>query len=302
LTLRQLEILRATIRCQTTMAAARELGMSQPAVSSAIRHMEGQLGFPLFERVNNRLFPTEAARVLHEDAEPLFAIHAALELKLQDLREDKVTRLRILSTPPLGHAAIPAALEGFLRRHPRLRIFFDVRDLDEVVRSVEAGTTDLGFGLGLAHHQSLQVQPLFTGRMVCVTRRDHPLARLPAVTPRDLAEHPFIALEAGTRMGIAVRDAFLAARQPFGFRAEVRYCDTACVLAAAGLGAAVVDPFSPTRDQGLAVRPFVPAIPSVAYAFWSARRPISQTARRFLADTMGVLEGLVADLPAQAAL
>jgi DNA-binding transcriptional LysR family regulator len=302
MTLRQLEILRATIRCQTTMAAARELGMSQPAVSSAIRHMEGQLGFPLFERVNNRLFPTDAARVLQEDAEPLFAMHAALELKLQDLREDKVSRLRILSTPPLGHAAIPAALELFLRRHPRLRIFFDVRELDEVVRSVESGTTDLGFGLGLGHHQSLQVQPLFTGRMVCVTRRDHPLARLPAVTPRDLAEHPFIALEAGTRMGIAVRDAFLAARQPFAFRAEVRYCDTACVLAAAGLGVSVVDPFSPTRDRGLAVRPFAPAIPSVAYAFWSARRPISQTARRFLVETMGVLDGLVAKLPAQAAV
>jgi DNA-binding transcriptional LysR family regulator len=302
MTLRQLEILRATIRCQTTMAAARELGMSQPAVSSAIRHMEGQLGFPLFERVNNRLFPTDAARVLHEDAEPLFAMHAALELKLQDLREDKVSRLRILSTPPLGHAAIPAALELFLRRHPRLRIFFDVRELDEVVRSVESGTTDLGFGLGLGHHQSLQVQPLFTGRMICVTRRDHPLARLPAVTPRDLADHPFIALEAGTRMGIAVRDAFLAARQPFAFRAEVRYCDTACVLAAAGLGVSVVDPFSPTRDRGLAVRPFAPAIPSIAYAFWSARRPISQTARRFLVETMGVLDGLVAELPAQAAV
>lgn len=307
--LRQLEILRAVIRAETTTAAAALLGMSQPAVSSAIRHMETQLGFPLFERVNNRLFPTEAARILHEDAEPLFAIHAALELKVQDLREDKVTRLRILSTPPLGHAAIPAALEAFLKRHPRLRIFFDVRNLDEVVRSVESGTTDLGFGLGLGHHQGLEARPLYAGRMVCVLRPDHPLAALPVVTPRDLAAHPFIALEGGTRMGIAVRDAFLAARQPFGFRAEVRYCDTACVLAASGLGAAVVDPFSPTRDaagqhlgeaaRGLAVRPFLPAIPSVAQAFWSARRPLSQTARQFLGEVMRVLDRTVPGLPGQ---
>jgi DNA-binding transcriptional LysR family regulator len=105
MTLRQLEILRAVIRGETTTAAALALNMSQPAVSSAIRHMEAQLGFALFERVNNRLFPTEAARVLQEDAEPLFAIHAALELKLQDLRDDKITRLRILSTPPHGPAA-----------------------------------------------------------------------------------------------------------------------------------------------------------------------------------------------------
>ena len=69
MTLRQLEILRAVLRFQTTMAAARVLGMSQPAVSAALKQMESQLGFALFERVNNRLFPTEAARMLQQEAE-----------------------------------------------------------------------------------------------------------------------------------------------------------------------------------------------------------------------------------------
>ena len=53
--LRQLEIIRAVIRCQTTSAAAIELKMSQPAVSSALKQIESQLGFPLFERVNTKM-------------------------------------------------------------------------------------------------------------------------------------------------------------------------------------------------------------------------------------------------------
>ena len=59
MTLRQLEILRAVIRHRTTVAAADELALSQPAISNALKAMEAQAGFALFERVNNRLFPTQ---------------------------------------------------------------------------------------------------------------------------------------------------------------------------------------------------------------------------------------------------
>ena len=45
--LRQIELLRAVVRCETTVRAAQELGLSQPAVSNAIKHLESQIGFPL---------------------------------------------------------------------------------------------------------------------------------------------------------------------------------------------------------------------------------------------------------------
>ena len=98
MTLRQLEILRAIIRCRTTMAAARQLGLSQPAVSNALKAMETQAGFALFERINNRLFPTREALALHEEADlvevargfngPVLAAmpRAALSLYEADLR------------------------------------------------------------------------------------------------------------------------------------------------------------------------------------------------------------------------
>ncbi|EHM00579.1 LysR substrate binding domain protein [Acetobacteraceae bacterium AT-5844] len=286
ITLRQLEILRAVIRGQTTMAAAKMMNMSQPAVSNAIKQMESQLGFALFERLNNRLFPTDGANIIYEESEPLFAMHAALEDRFQDLREAKVSRLRILSTPPLGDGVIPAALTAFSRRHPRLRTFFDIRELDEVIRSVESGKTDLGFGLSLGPQPTLEMEPLYEGRMVCVCPVGHKLAQLEVVTPADLQGQTFIALDAHTRMGTAVREAFQAARQPFNFNAEVRYCNTACVLVEAGMGASVVDPFSAnyTGRRNIVVRPFEPAIPSIAWAFWSTRKPPSELARRFVKE------------------
>ena len=71
MTLRQLEILRALIRHRTTVAAAQDLALSQPAISNALKTMEAQAGFALFSRVNNRLFPTAEALALHEDSETL---------------------------------------------------------------------------------------------------------------------------------------------------------------------------------------------------------------------------------------
>lgn len=290
MTLRQLEILRAVIRHQTTMAAARLLGMSQPAVSNAVKQLEAQLGFPLFERVNNRLFPTEAARLIHAESEPLFAQHAALEARLRTLRQDKTGRLRLLSTPPLGHGVVLRALRRMLARQPGLRISFDVRRLDEVVEGVESGAAELGFGLSLEERPGLSTRLLAEARMVCVCPPDHPLARESLVTPGLLRAWPLIALEGGTRMGRAVRAAFQGAREPFSAAVEVRYADTACAMAEAGVGVAVVDPFSArNRHHPLAVLPFEPVVPARALAFWAAGLPLSQTAQGLLRELHAML-------------
>ncbi len=286
MTLRQLEILRAIIRCRTTVAAAHELGLSQPAVSNALKTMEAQAGFPLFERLNNRLFPTREARVLYEDAGPIFSIHQALEAKLQDLRENSAGQLRIIATPPLGYGVIPMALRRFLARRPKVRVFFDVRRFEHVIESVETHVAELGFVLGMGQHPGLRTNAVSRGRMVCVLPPGHKLARKPVVTPADLTAHPFIALERGTKLGTAVRQVFQQAGCTFTFAVEVRYCNTACVLAESGVGAAVVDPFSPTSSgrSKLVVRPFEPETPVVAHAIWSGARPLSRLAEAFLRE------------------
>ena len=86
MTLRQLEILRALIRCSTTVAVVQDLGMAQPAVSDAVKAMEAQAGFALFERSNGRLFPTAKALEIHAEAETIFALHGRLAARMRDMR------------------------------------------------------------------------------------------------------------------------------------------------------------------------------------------------------------------------
>ncbi|AZO77023.1 MULTISPECIES: LysR family transcriptional regulator [unclassified Bosea (in: a-proteobacteria)] len=284
--LRQIELLRAVVRCETTVRAAQELGLSQPAVSNAIKHLESQVGFPLFERINNRLFPTAEARALYKDSEPIFALHAAFEARVQDIKENRAGHIRIIATPPLGYGVLPSALRNYLAKRPKVRVSFDIRRFEHVLESVENGTAELGFVMGMDDDRGLDAETFFTGNMVCVMRPDHPLAAKPTITPEDLRAVSYIALEQGTRMGTIVRKAFAQADVPFRFSVEVRYCNTACVLAESGVGVAVVDPLSPvfSGHYDLAIRPFSPASLVTASAVRSRKRPISRAADAFLRE------------------
>jgi DNA-binding transcriptional LysR family regulator len=296
--LRQLELLRAVIKCETTIGAGRELGLSQPAVSNAIKHLESQVGFALFERINNRLFPTSEARVLYRDSEPIFALHAALELKVLDLKENKTGHVRLVATPPLGYSVIPGALQRFLGRSPKVRVSLDIRHFENVLESVDNGAAELGFVLALdATDPMLDAEVFFEGRMVCVMRPDHPLAVKSVIVPADLASQPYIALERDTRMGTIVRQAFAQMQQPFDFAVEVRYCHTACLLADSGVGVAVVDPLSPLcgKYAELTVRPFEPASTVTASVVMSKKRPLSRPAKAFLREVR-VIVGEIAKL------
>ncbi|MFE1598246.1 LysR family transcriptional regulator [Methylobacterium sp. ID0610] len=292
--LRQLEILRAVVRHRTTVAAAEELALSQPAISNALKSMEGQLGFPLFDRINNRLFPTAEAMTLYKESEAIFALQAKLENRVRDLRENRLGHLGLVATPPLAYSIIPPALSAFLRQRPQTRVLFDVRRYEGIIDGVLSRVAELGFALGLTHHPGIAHETVQTGEMVCVVAPDHPLAARAAVSAADLVAHPFIGLERGTRLGEAVRESFARAGAPFNPTVEVRYCNTACVLAGAGVGAAVVDPFSPRQGGAhpLVVRPFLPRTPVTAYVLWSEAEPLSRLARAFLDEIRSATRAL----------
>src|SRR5258708_11992882 len=106
--LRQLEILRAVIRHRTTVAAADELALSQPAVSNALKTMEAQAGFALFERVNNRLFPAAEAMALYKESEAIFPLHPKLESPVPHLPHNPSAPPPLFPPPPPASPTIPS--------------------------------------------------------------------------------------------------------------------------------------------------------------------------------------------------
>lgn len=285
--LKQIELLRAVITCQTTVKAARMLGMSQPAVSNAIRHLEDQLGFPLFERVNNRLFTTEQARLIFAESEALFQNYQVFAERLESIKHQKHEVFRVYSSPPLGHSLIPMAMERFFHRRTGIRAIYEIANYDQVVQNVEIGQADLGFAIGQIDDRDFHVEPLFAEPMVCVMPPDSPLAALSVIRPEDLMDQPLVSLERSTGMGQAVRRVFQQAGRGMPRQiTETRYCNTACILVQHGVGVAVVDALSALSAVGdrLVLRRFEPSEVQVASAIYSKKRLLSRTAEEFLKE------------------
>ncbi|MDF2434592.1 MAG: hypothetical protein JWP44_4223 [Mucilaginibacter sp.] len=297
MTLRQIEILRAVIRYNTTVAAAQSLGLSQPAISNAIKVMEDQTGFALFQRVNNRLYPTNEALILAKDAEAIFEMQDRFESRIRDLRDSRAGHLRLVATPPLGYGIVAAAIRNTQALRPRVRTYFDVRRYEGVITAVETHQAELGFVLGYSEQPGITSECLFSGDMVCVMHPEHALASKAEIWPADLRKHRLIALERGTKLGEAMRASFDKMKEPFEFSSEVRYGNTACVLCEAGVnggagaGVAIVDPLTAAANRfQLISRPFLPQTRIDALVIWAENRSLSRLSRFFLNQVRTVID------------
>lgn len=284
LSLRLLEIFGAVMLHQTTVDAAYELGISQPAVSLALKQLESQIGFSLFERRNQRLQPTEEAHSLFAQIEPILLQLRSVESHVRDLRKGTAGKLRIMATPPLGHSVVPGVLRRFLADRSRVTIQYDVRRMENVIKEVEIGSADLGFVLALDSHPAVEVRKLSSDAMVAMVPAAHPLAQVPAITPQDCLDHDHIGLDQASRLGALLRHAFDTAGVPYLPRVIVRYCHTSAVLANAGMGVAIVDRHTADfmRGQGLVPRPFLPEIKVGACLLIRRDVPLTRLAAGFV--------------------
>ncbi|MDE1157069.1 MAG: LysR family transcriptional regulator [Neorhizobium sp.] len=286
ISLRLLEIFGAMMRCETTVEAAEQLGISQPAVSNGIRQLENQLGVTLFERLHRRLQPTEEALLLFEDVRPVFSMLRSFSTRARAIRHGLSGRLRVMSTPPLGNTVAPVALARFLKERPDVSVSYDVRRLEHVIEAVQNGSADIGLAVALDRHPSVNIEILSRTHMVAVVPKDHPIAAQREIAVSDLLARGFIGLEAESRMGQLLRDAFERDGAAYDPRVEVRYCATAAVLANAGVGAAVVDPYSAAyqANDGLVQLPFQPPCEITAVLITRKGVPRSRLLHGFIAE------------------
>jgi len=285
LNLRQIEIFRTLMNCRSTVVSARELGMSQPAVSNALKTMEKSLGFPLFSRISRRLVPTEEGQALLDEAERIFQVKLAFDQAAASLRSGHRGTIRIAATAELSAALLPRALAAFGRSYPEVRVSVETLPLSATIDQVTAGAADLGFAMGVEGRDNLALVRLTQMELVCVFPADSALAQRPRITPADLRGHALIATSGAA--GRMMAEAFREAAEPWEPRIEVRFMNIAARMARAGLGVTLTDPLTAAGlgGSGLMALPFVPVIGFGLEAILPAERAPKMLARAFVAST-----------------
>ncbi|TNM63407.1 LysR family transcriptional regulator [Aliirhizobium smilacinae] len=273
--LRQLEILAAVIRTHSTIAAAQDLGMSQPAVSNSIKSAEASLGFLLFERVNNRLIPTPEAQVLLGEAEPLFLMRDTVMQTAAYLKAGRKGRIRVAATAELSESLMPQVISRFLTNHLGVEVALETHRLDTVLNYVETGVSDIGFAMEPYPRPSLEQTPLAALDMVCAFSPDSELGKLQFVTPVDLDGMPVIKAGSGSRINKLIEEAFQKSRVVFNPTVDVRFMNVAGYCVEQGVGVAIIDELTAScRQHGtMRVLPFRPRVQISLAAVSAASRP-----------------------------
>lgn len=289
---RLVEIFRAVMRHQTTVGAAHELDISQPAVSMALRQLEVKIGFPLFNRVGNRLSAREEAKILFDKSDPVFNLIKSLDSIAEELRDHRHGHLRIAATPQLGHSVLPIAVKRFLVGRPSVKISYDIERSSDVLEHVETGSADIGLAILLEREQShtFDMTPLASTGLFCLVPRGHALNHHQVISPRDLQPYPLIAVNINTRLGPLVQAAFKLSGVPYHVSVEVNYAETACLLVVAGAGVTIVDGYSASnfRDHPQACP--IPFQPDDVVDAWAVM-PKSRTPSRLASAFLQVLRG-----------
>jgi DNA-binding transcriptional LysR family regulator len=282
--LRQLEIFRAVMRMRTTVAAAEELSMSQSAVSNAIKSAESQLGFRLFERISNRLVPTEEAKILLEEAEPLFMHQQAVNQRASDLKAGRIGRIRVVATAELSESILPSVMLKFLNAHPSVYLSLDTKPLSSVLDAVETGLADVGFGMEAHERYGITLKPVAELTTVCVCQPVSSLAALPSISPDDLQTNKLIAPQTSNGIGVLIAEAFSKAAVSYSPMVEVRFLNVAARLVQEGWGVALLDELtvSSGRYSDLAIRSFKPRVRLALSAILPKQRIPSRISNDFI--------------------
>ncbi len=177
LDLNLLRVFDAVLRDRSVTAAARHLGLTQPAVSNALARLRAQFEDALFVRTPGGMDATPYAREL---AEPVRQALALLESALAHgpgFDPTTATRAFRFYMSDLGQIEfLPPLVERAQRSAPSVRLEAVALEVEDIGDALATGALDLAVGFLPGLGPPIRRQPLFRDPYVCLMRADHPAA------------------------------------------------------------------------------------------------------------------------------
>jgi DNA-binding transcriptional LysR family regulator len=280
---KNLESFRAIIQTGSVTDAAKQLGLTQSAVSRQLAQLEEDVGLKLFHRRNSRVIPVPEAVELCKEVELALSSLDRIKLLADDLKNHVIGHLRVVGPPSFVEGVLAGAIASFLVKHPNIQFTVDSRNHEEIIEQTDRRIADCGFLKLPVTHNNLMVEPMVKARTACVMKKGHALEQNVSITAKDLSGVPLILLGKGRSFQEKLREAFHSAKVRPLVRAETHAIGASCALAAQGVGVAIVNEMVAKTYEGLGLSlvPFTPNI-SHEYAFVSSSQfPMSKLACAF---------------------
>ncbi|MBP8297730.1 MAG: LysR family transcriptional regulator [Burkholderiales bacterium] len=295
LSLRQLRAFVAVAGTGSFTGAAKQLHITQSALSLLIKDLESELGVRLLDRTTRAVALSDVGHAFF----PL--VHGVLQdleravASVADLRDLKRGVARIAAPQIMSLTLLPQALAAHRARYPGVQARIVECLMEELPAKVISGEADLGVGPERTVGPEIEVIPLMKAPVMLVCPQRHPLAVARKVTWRDVLAWPFVA-QRGEYSAKIDRDLSAHSRDlRLHPSDEVTYVTTALSMVSSGLGLTACPEFVRplAKSFGLHMRAVVePKMVREFCIFVKRRQALSPAAASLLASLKEVAKKL----------
>jgi DNA-binding transcriptional LysR family regulator len=230
--------------------AAEQQHLSLPAVSMQVKQLEERLGVALFQRTTRRVELTREGEQLVIAARKAMAEIDGALAQLQQTAQVQQGQLAFACVPSVAGSRLPALLVDFARQYPGIAVRVRELALPELLEAVRRREVDFGIGPQQEKKGELEFSPIFVDEYVALVPASSPAAAKPAITLRELAKLPLLALSGGSQFHHELADVLKAQGLSPDLNYEFTHVSTLVAMAEAGLGVGVL--------PGVAVPPRTP--------------------------------------------
>lgn len=233
---------------------ARDLHISQPAVTAAIQKLEEQVGVKLFYRYSRGLRLTPAGSSLYQRLQELKTFSVQVENEMMLLRQDVHGHLNLGASSTIGEYILPGLLERFHSRFPQIRFSLRVGNNQRIYKDLWEGKIELGFLAGNVPGKRFEVKKIMDDEMVFIASPRHPWGGCMNIEAGKLLLQPLIVREQGSGsrrdMEAALSDLGLVSDK-LNVIAEFNSLEAIKSAVEAGLGLALISRWAISKELQL---------------------------------------------------
>jgi DNA-binding transcriptional LysR family regulator len=195
---RRLQVFYTVAKQLSFTKAAELLFMTQPAVTFQVKQLEEHFNTRLFERSHGKISLTPAGQLVFNYAERILNLSSEMETRMHEMTGGIAGPLSIGASTTIAEFMIPRILGEFKSAHPQVQLRLMVGNSEMVENLVADHMLDLGLIESPPHLPQLKNELLCEDELVMICAPQHPLARSENVTPKQLAELPYVSREPGS--------------------------------------------------------------------------------------------------------
>jgi LysR family transcriptional regulator, low CO2-responsive transcriptional regulator len=209
ITVTQLTAFLAIIRGGSVTAAADELVVTQPSVSSAVAALGRELGCELFERAGRGIQLTDAGMAFAPYAEDVLGLLGQGRTAAHEAAGVTARRLEIAAVTTAAESFVPGLMRAFAARQPAVDLTLVVGNREDVLERVVSHSADVAIAGKPPSDDRLVAVPFMENEIVCIAAPNDPAASGEPLGASELADRPWLLRErgSGTRM---LNEQFLA--------------------------------------------------------------------------------------------